>query len=194
MIILLLGCKEHPPWPRGICSKCQPNAITLNRQTYRHVDNVMFENGEIVERFLDYWRNTAHQRIGFLYGKYELHTDVPLGKIDSFKYIHFCVSYSNIYYINSGIKARVAAIYEPPQECSKDGVTLLPDERQAVVDEVAKKLGLVKVGWIFTDLLSEDSSKGTVQYLRYVLLQISYYILRVLKQLIVNNFYRLFAV
>jgi len=86
------GCKDHPPWPRGICSKCQPNSITLNRQTYRHVDNVMFENASLVERFLNYWRSTGHQRIGYLYGRYEVHTDVPLG-----------------------IRAVVAAIYEPPQ-------------------------------------------------------------------------------
>lgn len=86
------GCKDHPPWPRGICSKCQPNSITLNRQTYRHVDNVMFENASLVERFLNYWRSTGHQRIGYLYGRYEVHSDVPLG-----------------------IRAVVAAIYEPPQ-------------------------------------------------------------------------------
>lgn len=75
-----VGCKDHPPWPKGICSKCQPNAITLNRQVYRHVDNVAFENTDLVERFLNYWRTTGHQRIGFLYGNYEVHTDVPLGK------------------------------------------------------------------------------------------------------------------
>ena len=116
------GCREHPPWPKGICSKCQPSAITLNRQIYRHVDNVMFENTALVERFLNYWRTTGHQRMGFLYGKYEAHTDVPLG-----------------------IRARVSAIYEPPQESSRDSVKLLDDEHAAAVDEVASILGLKMV-------------------------------------------------
>lgn len=116
------GCKEHPPWPKGICSKCQPSAITLNRQIYRHVDNVMFENPQLVERFLNYWRCSGHQRIGFLYGKYEEHTDVPLG-----------------------IRARVAAIYEPPQDSSRDSIKLLEDEHAEEVDEIAKALGLSKV-------------------------------------------------
>ena len=67
-------------------------APSLHGQTYRHVDNVMFENPALVERFLNYWRSTGHQRAGILLGKHEVHKDVPLG-----------------------IKATVAAIYEPPQ-------------------------------------------------------------------------------
>lgn len=137
------GCNEHPPWPRGICSKCQPSAITLNRQVYRHTDNVMFENTAIVERFLNYWRTTGHQRMGFLYGTYEVLDDVPLG-----------------------IRAHVAAIYEPPQESNRNSIKLLPDEHARDVDDLAKKLGLTKVGWIFTDLISDDASLGTVKHLR----------------------------
>lgn len=52
----------------------------------------MFENSTVADRFLNYWRNTGNQRIGIMYGRYEPHKDVPLG-----------------------IKATVAAIYEPPQ-------------------------------------------------------------------------------
>lgn len=116
------GCDSHSPWPKGICSKCQPSAITLNRQTYRHVDNVMFENSEIVDQFLNYWRVTGHQRIGFLYGTYEVTQDVPLG-----------------------IRARVVAIFEPPQESSKNSVQLLDDPHDQEVQEMADILGLVRV-------------------------------------------------
>ncbi|CAL1686966.1 unnamed protein product [Lasius platythorax] len=139
------GCKDHPPWPRGICSKCQPNSITLNRQTYRHVDNVMFENASLVERFLNYWRSTGHQRIGYLYGRYEVHSDVPLG-----------------------IRAVVAAIYEPPQESTKDTIRLLPDEREALVEELGRTLNLRRIGWIFTDLIADDIKKGTVKHVRNI--------------------------
>ena len=55
----------------------------------------MFENAQIVDQFLDYWRKSGHQRIGFLYGRYEFNESVPLG-----------------------IRATVSAIYEPPQVSS----------------------------------------------------------------------------
>jgi nuclear protein localization family protein 4 len=103
----------------------------------------MFENTGIVERFLNYWRTTGHQRIGFLYGTYEVHTDVPLG-----------------------IRAHVVAIYEPPQESSRDSVQLLPDDHEADVEEMAQKLNLSRVGWIFTDLISDDAAAGTVKNVR----------------------------
>ncbi|XKL67144.1 hypothetical protein PGB90_010564 [Kerria lacca] len=137
------GCKDHPPWPKGICSKCQPSAITLNRQIYRHVDNVMFENSYLVENFLNYWRSTGHQRIGYLYGRYEVHSDVPLG-----------------------IRATVVAIYEPPQDSTRDSIKLLPDEKETIVEEIAQKLGLTRVGWIFTDLIADNIQHGTVKCVR----------------------------
>lgn len=64
----------------------------LLSQKYRHVDNIMFENHTIADRFLDFWRKTGNQRMGYLYGRYTEHKDIPLG-----------------------IRAEVAAIYEPPQ-------------------------------------------------------------------------------
>jgi len=137
------GCRDHLPWPKGICSKCQPSAITLNRQIYRHVDNIMFENTVIVERFLNYWRTSGHQRMGFLYGTYEIHPEAPLG-----------------------IRAKVLAIYEPPQESTRDSIKLLDDDKQSDVDEVAQALGLRRLGWIFTDLLTDDPAQGTVKHTR----------------------------
>ncbi|XP_011497718.1 PREDICTED: nuclear protein localization protein 4 homolog isoform X2 [Ceratosolen solmsi marchali] len=139
------GCKDHPPWPKGICSKCQPNAITLNRQPYRHIDNVMFENANLVEQFLNYWRITGHQRIGYLYGRHEVHSDVPLG-----------------------IRTVVAAIYEPPQESTRDSIVLLSDDKETQIDELAQSLNLKKVGWIFTDLIADDVKKGTVKHVRNI--------------------------
>uniref|UniRef100_A0A674JQ48 Nuclear protein localization protein 4 homolog n=1 Tax=Terrapene triunguis TaxID=2587831 RepID=A0A674JQ48_9SAUR len=137
------GCEGHPPWPEGICTKCQPSAITLNRQKYRHVDNIMFENHTLADRFLDFWRKTGNQHFGYLYGRYTEHKDIPLG-----------------------IRAEVAAIYEPPQIGTQNSLELLEDPKAEVVDEIAAKLGLRKVGWIFTDLVSEDTRKGTVRYSR----------------------------
>ena len=52
------------------------------------------------------------------------------------------------------------------QESTRDSVRLLPDSRQSVVDRVAAKLGLQCIGWIFTDLVAEDVSKGTVRHFR----------------------------
>ena len=58
----------------------------------------------------------------------------------------------------------VVAIYEPPQECSRDHVRIIPDENEGRVDAVAKGLGLIRVGWIFTDLVSVSSGQGVKHF------------------------------
>ena len=98
----------------------------------------------IVENFLNYWRISSHQRVGFLYGYYDVFKDVPLG-----------------------IRAHVVAIYEPPQESTRDMVRLLLDHMDLKeVDHIANSLGYKRVGWIFTDLVPDDKQKGTVKHIR----------------------------
>eukprot|EP01134_Creolimax_fragrantissima_P001646 CFRG1646T1 len=142
------GCTSHPPWPEGICSKCQPSAVTLKRQVYRHTDHIEFESSSVVNQFVQFWRQSGGaQRFGFLYGRYEAYDGVPLG-----------------------IKAVVMAVYEPKQRSDKANIRVEAKENNATqdtVDKVAGYLGLQRVGWIFTDLEDDGTNQGTVLYKRH---------------------------
>lgn len=132
----------HPSWPAGICTACQPSAITLQSQPFRMVDHLEIASQDIVERFLQAWRATGLQRFGWLIGHYEPYDKVPMG-----------------------IKAVVEAIHEPPQEGELDGLTLgLPWEDEPRIRELAKSATtpLTIVGYMFTDLepTPEDRTKN----------------------------------
>ena len=132
----------HEPWPRGICSKCQPSAITLQQQDFRMVDHVEFQRSELINEFIDSWRTTGTQRFGYIYGHYAKYDATPLGII-----------------------AKAEAIYEPSQHDEQDGITMdmeLVEKEMAGVDEIAKKMGLLRIGMIFTDLTDAGSGDGAV--------------------------------
>lgn len=129
----------HEPWPKGICSKCQPSAITLQRQEFRMVDHVEFENSGMVNTFINAWRLSGRQRIGLLLGRYARYDKIPLG-----------------------IKVQVEAIYEFPQVDQEDGIVLQQWEDEEKVVGLARELGLQPVGVIFTDLSDAGRGDGSV--------------------------------
>ena len=49
---------------------------------------------------------------------------------------------------------------------SKNRIKLLEDPHEEAVHRTANKLGLAPVGWIFTDLVADDLTKGTVKNFR----------------------------
>ncbi|KAI0274867.1 polyubiquitin-tagged protein recognition complex Npl4 component [Gloeopeniophorella convolvens] len=132
----------HLNWPAGICTACQPSAITLQSQSFRMVDHLEIASVDIIDRFLKAWRSTGLQRFGWLIGRYEPYDKVPMG-----------------------VKAVVEAIHEPPQEGELDGLSLgLPWEDEPRIRALAASAStpLTIVGYVFTDLdpTPEDRTKN----------------------------------
>lgn len=140
-----LGCRDCPGWPKAVCTKCQPSTVCLRRQPFRHVDHVQFESGGMLNEFINGWRKSGAQRVGYLLGRYEHYDHVPLG-----------------------ITAVVTAIYEPPQNCDADGFELLDDPQEEALVRLLAGLGLRKIGMVYTDLTEDAETPGAVQYKRFL--------------------------
>lgn len=124
-------CKNHEPYPKAMCNKCLPPAVTIARQPYRHLDYVQFMNVKDLSNFIRNWvehKHQAEQRVAYLYGYY---AEDP----------HY----------KGGIRGIVEAIYEPNQKGSYNSFELLPDPHLHNVEEIAKCLGLERIGWMITE-------------------------------------------
>lgn len=132
---------EDPSWrvdnANMITARQAAFSVVLERQTYRHVDHVEFEDPKMLDNFIGAWRATGRQRCGYLFGKYvQERSGIPLG-----------------------ISATVCAIYEPPQKGTVEDVVLLKDPNEAAIDALAEALGLVRLGFIWTALRVDQARK-----------------------------------
>jgi len=115
-----------------------PMSVTLQHQKYRHVDHLEYMNTQEVQNFVHKWRanDMIVQQCGLMYGYYR---DDP--------------NYED------GCRAVLEFIYHPKQE-SREGVFLgdyiVDDEERKLVNQIAERLGLEYIGWIYTSLPTEE--------------------------------------
>jgi nuclear protein localization family protein 4 len=104
------------------------------------VDHLEFESPALIDQFLKFWRQSGYQRFGYMYGRYEPYSEIPLG-----------------------VKAIVSAIYEPPQQTEPDSIQVdMNDPQDALIEEFASLLGLNRIGIIYSDLLDDGTGTGNV--------------------------------
>lgn len=124
------NCHFHAPYPRGICSKCAPSAITLRLQDFRHVDHVEFgEAAQVESAVIGEWRRSGRQGFAWMWGRWEPATSEGTGGVPL------------------GIKAVVEALEVPPQQNSADGfeVGQPSAEYTTALHALTGRLGLFKV-------------------------------------------------
>lgn len=129
----------HASYPKGLCTKCQPAAIALQRQPFRCTDHVEFGDSQQVDAFIGGWRKSGMQRFAWLLGNFEVYEGVPLG-----------------------VKAKIVSLYEPPQENAIDGFRLLTDHQENSLLGIVKEHGLEVVGMIYTDLQPDPERPALV--------------------------------
>ena len=120
-------CRNHEPYPRGMCSSCMPPAIAVQRQPYRHVDYAQFNNSPEIQQLISYWLKAQKQRVATLFGYY---AEDPV--------------------YERGVRAVVEALYEPPQANELNATALQQDPFAGYVERIAEALGFERLGWLFT--------------------------------------------
>jgi nuclear protein localization family protein 4 len=144
------NCKNHEPYPKGMCSQCIPPSINVRQQEYRHVDYAEFMNFQEISRFIKNWLETGFQRVGVLYGYY---AEDPV--------------------YEKGVRAIVEVLYEPPQENKYNETILLDDPAQIQLEQIINNLGFERLGFVFTTF-NKSAFLTSHEFLRAAQLQERY--------------------
>ena len=71
------------------------------------------------------------------------------------------------YFASSSSRASPSnSLYPLTQVSTSNSLELQEDPHEEVITEITSKLGLRRIGWIFTDLVADDLEKGTVKHFR----------------------------
>jgi len=78
--LLKKNCPYHPPYPQGICNKCQPPNIQLKAPIYRHVDYISVKNDEQLSDICQKMMVAFGQKnyYGYLYGYFQEDRNYPV--------------------------------------------------------------------------------------------------------------------
>ncbi|MES1918264.1 hypothetical protein MHBO_000256 [Bonamia ostreae] len=138
-------CKNHAPWPKGICSQCTPPTAVIKLQNYRHCDEVSVMDTRPLQKFISSWLNNPEiRKVCFLIG-----------------------SYSKIETGDSSFltRAEIQAIYLPPHVSSMNSVTFKKDPNFESVKKIAESAKLQIIGWAFTSIPRSDKKYGGEMFL-----------------------------
>lgn len=129
---------NHAAWPKGSCARCMPKNEFLHHQRFRCVDSVVFDTGDIMDRFLEGWRRNGDQQIGYMVGKLERSNITPFS-----------------------VQARVHCIYRPLQINSLNFVEVdsYPED-DLTLQYLLQKLDMQVLGIVYTDLVQDSDEEG----------------------------------
>eukprot|EP00817_Percolomonadidae_sp_ATCC50343_P002800 CAMPEP_0117427556 /NCGR_PEP_ID=MMETSP0758-20121206/7383_1 /TAXON_ID=63605 /ORGANISM="Percolomonas cosmopolitus, Strain AE-1 (ATCC 50343)" /LENGTH=444 /DNA_ID=CAMNT_0005213269 /DNA_START=12 /DNA_END=1346 /DNA_ORIENTATION=- len=124
----------------------------IKNQKYPVTTKIRVDN-RAVQQFQVHLRQMAYtiQRMGYLYGtvsdgKKPASKEKPKNAAEQKKQEKEDEEYKEWQFKN----VRVAVVYEPPQHGDDNGCIEMNDDKQNDVNDIAKKLGLERVGWIYS--------------------------------------------
>jgi len=123
------------------------NAVLHRQQEYRHCDNLVFEDPDMINRFRTNWlKNSKNQRACILFGNFKEREVKHKYHGDNVKYM--------------ATEAHVYGLYEPLQKGEEHGVVFTKSVKKILKKKIKmyQAMGMEPVGWMITTRKREDKA------------------------------------